>query len=299
VSIVLYQSLAANIGNNVEGDFESDQAQSAFTARTVGHMRNELLLVDGVVLVMVCGAGFVLARRILRPIQRNLDAQKRFVSYVSHDLRSPLSVMKADLEIARRHGGRAGEHDAAVAGGLAEVERMSRMVEDMLMLSRIDARQAEVHLSVVDLSVLLDQIVAKMQPLANADGVEVTLRSDRDLNAFCDADNLERAVVNVLRNAVQHSPPGHAVEVDAARAQRKVEVAVSDTGAGIAPADLPHIFERHYRADPARAGQGGGSGLGLAIAQWIVQRHGGTIAARSTVGEGTTVTLSLPLAGAS
>jgi len=287
VSVVLYASLAQNLRNNVEGNFETDQAQNAFTERTVRQMRNELLLVDGVVLIVVTGAGFVVARRVLKPIRRNLESQKRFVSNVSHDLRTPLAVLRTDLELAARHTAQPGEHDAAVAGGLAEVERMDRMVADMLTLSRIDARQEELRFSVVDLSLLLAGIVAKMQPLANAGGVTVALTSSGDLNVFCDADHLERAVVNVLRNAVQHSPPESTVEVRAERVGRRVEVAIADTGDGIAPADLPHVFERHYRGDSARVRERGGSGLGLAIAQWIVRRHSGTITAASVVGKGT------------
>jgi signal transduction histidine kinase len=136
VSFALYFSFTANIRSNVEGNFATERAQNAFVARTVDHMRAEILLVDGAVLVLVSGAGFLLARRTLRPIQRNLEAQKRFVSNASHDLRTPLAVIKANLEIAQRYGAQADDRDVAVSSSLEEVDRMGRMVEDMLTLSR-------------------------------------------------------------------------------------------------------------------------------------------------------------------
>jgi signal transduction histidine kinase len=299
VSFALYFSFTANIRSNVEGNFATERAQNAFVARTVDHMRAEILLVDGAVLVLVSGAGFLLARRTLRPIQRNLEAQKRFVSNASHDLRTPLAVIKANLEIAQRYGAQADDRDVAVSSSLEEVDRMGRMVEDMLTLSRIDARQEELRFSVVDLSQLLARIVEKMQPLAAGEAVRLDLVADADLNALCDADHVERALVNVVRNAVQHSPSGSTVEIGATRAHDRVEVAIHDRGPGIDGDDLPHVFEPYYRAGEARSPGRGNSGLGLAITWWIVEQHGGTIDVSSAPGLGTAVMVSLPLAGAS
>jgi signal transduction histidine kinase len=249
--------------------------------------------------VLTSGVGFLLARRTLRPIQRNLEAQKRFISNASHDLRTPLAVIKANLEIAQRYGGQADDRDIAVSSSLEEVDRMGRMVEDMLILSRIDARQEELRFSVVDLSQLLARIVEKMRPLAAGEAVRLDLVADADLNALCDADHVERALVNVVRNAVQHSPSGGVVEIGAARARDRVEVAIHDRGPGIDGGELPHIFEPYYRAGEARSPGRGNSGLGLAITWWIVEQHGGTIDVSSAPGLGTAVMVSLPLAGAS
>jgi signal transduction histidine kinase len=280
VSFALYFSFTANIRSNVEGNFATERAQNAFVARTVDHMRAEILLVDGAVLVLVSGAGFLLARRTLRPIQRNLEAQKRFVSNASHDLRTPLAVIKANLEIAQRYGAQADDRDVAVSSSLEEVDRMGRMVEDML-------------------TQLLARIVEKMQPLAAGEAVRLDLVADADLNALCDADHVERALVNVVRNAVQHSPSGSTVEIGATRAHDRVEVAIHDRGPGIDGDDLPHVFEPYYRAGEARSPGRGNSGLGLAITWWIVEQHGGTIDVSSAPGLGTAVMVSLPLAGAS
>jgi signal transduction histidine kinase len=299
VSFVLYFSFAANIRSNVEGNFVNEQAQSDFVVGTVGRMRDQILLVDGAVLVLVSGVGFLLARRTLRPIQRNLEAQKRFISNASHDLRTPLAVIKANLEIAQRYGAQADDRDIAVSSSLEEVDRMSRMVEDMLTLSRIDARQEELRFSVVDLSQLLARIVEKMRPLAAGDGVTLDLDADADLNALCDADHVQRALVNVVRNAVQHSPSGGVVEIGATRARDRVEVAIHDRGPGIDGDDLPRIFEPYFRASEARPPGRGNSGLGLAITWWIVEKHGGTIDVSSASGLGTAVLVSLPLAGPS
>ncbi len=207
--------------------------------------------------------------------------------------------MRANLEVVLSYEAAGGGHDAAVEASLAEVDRMTRIVEDMLTLSRIDARQELLRYSVVDVSGLLERLVEAMRPLAEADGVRFELSLTGDLNVRCDADHLQRALVNVVRNAVQQSAPGDAVRIAAAEGRDRIELSVSDDGPGIDPAELPHLFERHFRTAASRTRNDGGSGVGLAITKWVVAQHGGTVSVGSVLGSGTTVRISLPRPSAS
>jgi signal transduction histidine kinase len=299
VTVVLYRSLADNVASNVEGNFASEQAQAAAVARTVAQLRREMLVIDGVVLALVSVGGFAVAHRSLRPIRRNVEAQKRFVSNASHDLRTPLAAMKANLEVGLRYADRGSDPSAAMRSTLEEVDRMSRIVDDMLTLSRIDARQEELRFAPTDVSGLLDEVATRMRVLAQGRGLTMSLTTERGLDVLGDTDHLQRAFGNVVLNAIEHSGDRGLIEVAARNDAGSALVTVRDHGVGIAAEDLQHLFERFYRAGDARSRDSGGSGLGLAITKWIVQEHDGSIGLASAPGDGTTVTISLPLVSSS
>jgi signal transduction histidine kinase len=180
--------------------------------------------------------------------------------------------------------------------GLEEVDRMSGMVEDLLTLSRIDARQEELRFADVDLAGLARATVDSLRPLAEVSGVKLTVTARPEpVTVNGDAAHLERALRNLVKNAVEASPSGAEVRVGLSVVGGSAEIAVADDGPGMAAEDVARIFERFYRADPARSSEHGGSGLGLPIARWAVRRHGGDIKVASTPGSGTVMTISLPL----
>jgi two-component system OmpR family sensor kinase len=298
-SAVLYYSLAANIRNNVEGDFATDTAQSRYESATIGRMRAEILLADVGVLVVVGGGGFLLARRSLRPVRRNVEAQRQFVANASHELRTPLAIMKADIDVALDDPDDAPGHVETLRGNLIEVDRMTRLVDDMLVLSLMDAHQESIHPVETDLTLLLAGTVDAMRAFGVTRGVDLTLTSEPALGVWCDAEQLERAFANLIKNAVEHSRRGGVVDVTCHRSDKRGFVVVRDHGEGIAGQDLPHVFERYFRADLSRSRARGGGGLGLPIARLIVRRHHGDIVVDSTPGEGTSVTVSLPRAAPS
>jgi signal transduction histidine kinase len=202
--------------------------------------------------------------------------------------------MKAEFEVALR-GGELGEQARAVlVSGLEEVDRMSGMVEDLLTLSRIDAHQEPLAREKLDLAALARATVDELGALAAAGGVGLLAAGEAQAPAVGDAGHVRRALRNVMRNAVEHSPRGAAVEVSVLRAAGEARVVVTDRGDGMPPEVLAHVFDRFYRADEARSRDLGGSGLGLAIADWAVRGMGGELTVASRVGEGTQVTLSLP-----
>ncbi len=249
-------------------------------------------------MVAIGGLGFWYARRTLRPIRENFAAQKRFVADASHELRTPLAIMKTEFEVALRHEPQQSDAGRALESGLEEVDRMSDIVQDLLTVSRIDARQEELHFTPLDLAVLARRCGEKLRPLAQKRDVALTVRAAGPLTVDGDIAHLERALLNVVRNAIEHSHAGDEVALAALVADGRAVIEIRDEGEGIAPAALPHIFDRFYRGDEARSRGGGGSGLGLAITRWTVERHRGSVTASSTLGEGTTIRLSLPLASA-
>ncbi len=223
--------------------------------------------------------------------------QARFVSDVSHELRTPLATvrMAADYIHAARAGLPADAQRAAVLLE-RELERFENLLEDLLEISRFDAGVINLEPVEIDLSGLLDEVVDALDAIAHGRKVNVSLRVDRDEGpalVAADPRRLDRVFSNLVKNAIEHTSEG-AVQVEVARRGDEVVVVVEDEGEGIPAEDLPHIFERFYRADVHRARTLGGTGLGLAIALENVNLHKGSITVTSTVGQGSAFTVILP-----
>ncbi|MBX6378393.1 MAG: HAMP domain-containing protein [Clostridia bacterium] len=226
-------------------------------------------------------------------VERALEAQRRFVADASHALRTPLTTIRGNADLLRQFPNLSPEDRAATVAQIhAEAERMSRLVNALLALARTDADQP-LRKSRVDLAPLVREVVAEATALAR--GQRLSAAVGGPVEVLGDPDALHQLVLILVENAVQYTPPGGRIDVRLAAENGEARLQVSDTGTGIAAEDLPHIFERFYRADRAR--RRGGTGLGLAIARGIVERHGGAIEVESTAGVGTTFTVRLPLAG--
>jgi two-component system, OmpR family, sensor kinase len=226
--------------------------------------------------------------------------QKRFVADVSHELRTPLTGLGGSLEmlLIRADNGEEETVRSLMSGMYTEVERMQRLVADLLALTRLDEGRIKLHVGTVDVSELINEVCEQMQGLVQ--GQELVFRAPPDLPTLRgDVDQLRRILLNIVENALKFTPSTGSVELVAYRECTDfVTLKVRDTGVGILSEDLPHVFDRFYRADPSRTRlslQVGGSGLGLSIAKELVEAHGGTIAISSIVGEGTTVTIQLPI----
>jgi len=292
-SVITYLNVRSDLQTAARGAFSSGETEQEFVTRSLGSFRWRLLAVDGTIILAVGIGGLLYARSTLRPIRDNVAAQKRFIADASHELRTPLAIMKTEFEVALRNSGLAAEARPVLRSGLEEVERMTGMVEDLLTLSRIDARQERLADERFDLAALARQTTQKLAGLAAASGVTVQVGGADRAPAAGDERHTQRALANVLKNALEHSSPGGTVEVQAVAAGGASLVTVTDHGEGIPPGELEHIFDRFYRADPSRSQESGGSGLGLAIARWALRRMGGDLAAESTMGVGTRMTISL------
>jgi signal transduction histidine kinase len=293
-SVFMYLTVQSDVRSAAKGRFGDVESEQAFVTRSLGSLRWQLVALDAAIVVVIGAGGLLYARRTLRPIRESVAAQKRFVADASHDLRTPLAIMKAEFEVALRRPVLDAEARSVLVSGLEEVDRMSGMVEDLLTLSRIDAHQEPLAREPLDLAELARATVDELTTLAAEAGVTLRARGSAAAPAVGDAGHVRRALRNVVRNAVQHSPPGSEVEVAVHRAAAGARVVVTDHGEGMPPEVLAHVFDRFYRADAARPRESGGSGLGLAIARWALRGMSGDLTVRSEAGAGTRVTLTLP-----
>jgi two-component system OmpR family sensor kinase len=220
------------------------------------------------------------------------NAQRRFLADVSHELRTPLTVIKGNVGLMRRLGGM---DEESLSGIESEVDRLTRLVGDLLLLNQAESGRLPLDLRPVELDSVLVEVMKQMRLLA---GERLTLRlaGIEPLRVTGDRDRLKQVMLNLVGNALQYTPPGGLVSVALRKSGNRVQFTVTDSGAGIPAQDLPHIFERFYRGEKSRKrGQGTGFGLGLSIAYWIVHHHGGTIEVASQEGKGTTFCVWLPL----
>lgn len=230
-------------------------------------------------------------------LERSFATLRRFTADASHELKTPLTVLRAGLERAITHPKLPPDAMAVLDEMLAEVNGMTEIVDSLLMLSRADEGRAPLHLEDTDLAELLDEVAETGGLLGEPGNVTVRVAVPRRPMRFSvDRARVRQLLMNLLTNAIKYTPSGGSVDVGCRRTDRAVVITVADTGVGIAPGDLPHIFDRFWRADPARSrtGERSGVGLGLAISKWIAEAHGGSIDVESRPGRGTTFTVTLP-----
>jgi heavy metal sensor kinase len=221
--------------------------------------------------------------------------QARFTADASHELRTPVSIIRTQAEVALTRERSTDEYRAALEACLKAAERMTGVVEGLLMLARTDAGEMGPARETVALAPLVGEATELLRP--EAESVDVTIECELAPAAVQgDGVLLGEVVSNLISNAIRYNRAGGRVDVRLAARNGEVELRVADTGIGI-PADaVPHLFDRFYRVDPARSREQGGSGLGLAITRWIVEAHGGTIAVESREREGSTFVVRLPAA---
>lgn len=230
---------------------------------------------------------------LLARLDELFGAQRRFIADVSHELRTPLAAMQGNLEVLDRGAARDPQLlDESIADMRREVGRLIRMVNDLLLLAQSDTG-VYLRREPVELDTLLLEIHRELRPLAN--GVLLRIGEEDQVIVQGDRDRIKQALLNLGLNALQHTPAGGTVTLGLSCESAEAVLSVTDTGMGIASADLPRIFDRFYRADPARARQRGGAGLGLSIVKWIAEAHGGRVEVISTIGAGSRFTLRLPI----
>jgi signal transduction histidine kinase len=252
----------------------------------------ELVVVGSALGLAAVGMGLVLSRRIVSSdeygrLQAAWERQAAFTADASHELRTPLTVIRTAAEVALRRDRSHAEYEEALRDVVSSAARMEGLIEGLLVLARSDER---IQGETVDLSAVVREVAGDMPAPA---GVAVHLEIPDGARTTGDRRLLGVVVRNLIGNALRHTRSG-SVDVQLDRARDDWRLVVADTGEGIAPEHLPHVFDRFYRGDAARSADRGGAGLGLAVVRAIVERHGGRVAIASEVGRGTTVTVSLP-----
>jgi heavy metal sensor kinase len=228
----------------------------------------------------------------LERLEKLFSSQRRFLADVSHELRTPLTVIKGEVGLMRLTGEVEEESLRSIE---LEVDRLTRLVGDLLLLAQAETGQLPLSVGPVELDTLLLEATQQMRTLA---GERISIQIDEidQVLMIGDQDRLKQVIVNLVANAIQYTPSGGKVNIALRKDNHQALLTVKDTGPGIPAADLPHIFERFYRAERSRKrSENSGFGLGLSIASWIVRRHGGTIEVESQEGKGTTFIVRLPL----
>jgi signal transduction histidine kinase len=273
-------TLVLQVGRSLEPEEEA-----------LDHLLYVLLIGGGAAIVIAAIGGWFLAGKALTPVQQAFERQNVFVADASHELRTPLAVIRANAEFLQELQP-ASEEAAEI---VSETDRLSALVDSLLAVARGD-QNGGVSFDELDLGAVVEGSAASMRSLAAERGGELDVSAAPELRVLGSREQLRQLVVILVDNALRYTGEGGRVEVDVARRDGSAVMAVTDTGIGIPSASLTHVFERFYRADDARTRDSGGVGLGLAIAQKLVDEHGGRITAESTPGEGSTFTVTLPLA---
>ena len=230
---------------------------------------------------------------MLERLERVQAAQARFVSDASHELRAPITVIQANLELLEHQPAMSPlERDAAVREGHAEAARLGRLVANLLVLARADVGVPMRH-APVDLDRIVMDVLGEARHLAPHQRIAIVTLEPVVVTG--EADRLHQLVLNLAENAIKYTPDDGRITVALRRVGAVAEIEVRDTGIGIAADDLPRVFDRFYRADPARTRDVCGTGLGLSIALWIARQHGGDIVLASEPGHGTVATVRLPV----
>jgi heavy metal sensor kinase len=277
------------IAGNILGPIDrvTSAAQQITRARDLGRRIQVPQTVDEV------GRLAMTFNEMLARIEELFRAQQRFVADVSHELRSPLTAVRGNLDLLRRGAVDNPEERAQVIDAVdSETARMSRLVSDLLLLARQDSG-VPMAKHPVELDTLLLEVYRQAQ--VTAKGVTLTLGAEDQAIIVGDRDRLKQVLLNLVDNAIKYTPKGGEVTLSLAKDDGWVKISVQDTGIGISPENIPNLFDRFYRVDKARSRDAGGTGLGLAIAKSVVDAHNGKITVESQVGKGTTFTVWLPL----
>ena len=227
-------------------------------------------------------------------LQASFERQARFTADASHELRTPISVVVAQSELALAKRRSPEEYQEALEACYRAAKRMESLVDGLLILARSDAGQLELRREPVDLRQITETSLALLKPIADQTRTELKCELEA-VQIAGDAERLGQVVTNMVSNAITYNREGGQVRLHLVADEHDAILTISDTGIGIGENDLPRLYERFYQVDKARTGNRGGVGLGLAICREIVHGHGGSIAASSVVGEGTTFTVRLPL----
>src|SRR5262244_1593302 len=235
--------------------------------------------------------------RMIERLEESFLYVSRFTADASHELRTPLTILRGELEAAAGQPQIAPELREIVGSALEETERLSRIVESLMAISRLDAGEARMECDALDLAELAASTTEQMRLLAVDKNVALRCESDVQVNVEGDRARLKQVVVNLVDNAIKYTPAGGLVGVKVRASNGHAMLEVNDNGVGIPAEALPHIFERFYRVDKARSRQMGGAGLGLSIVKAIVTAHGGQVKVESVEGRGSRFLVELPVAG--
>lgn len=294
----LYQDVLGVLETGIEESMQGVPPTSL--SERIAHELNTLrtnkitLIVLCIVLITIL-FGYVLARITLSPVRNALESQKQFIGNVAHELRTPLSTVKTNTEVALFDTSLPSPLRETLESNVEELDRIASIINNLLSLSA-SLRPERIEFSNVDVGEVVQLATKKLQRLVDRKQLELTMKMSEWRTVWGNAAALEQIVSNILKNSISFTPSrGHIAITVQPVGQHTIELVVQDSGSGISRSDLFRIFEPFYRADRSRNRARGGSGLGLTIVSELVKLHGGKITVRSIEGTGTTVTLLFPI----
>lgn len=228
-------------------------------------------------------------------LDKSFTSQRQIIQDISHELKTPLTILRGQLEVAVKKERTVEEYKGVLYSSLEEIEKIRRIVDSLLILARLDSQGLTMEMKPLELNTLILSVLEDLKILADSKKIEVVFIARAKIMLTANDIHLKRLFVNLFENAIKYTPYGGKVTVELDQTSQLVNIHISDTGIGIPEKDLPHIFDRFYRVDKARSG-GEGFGLGLSIVKSIVQAHKGRISVKSQWGKGTTFNIHLPLA---
>lgn len=298
VQLILFAAFAVGIYLFVTATFDFDAAKSDGAGalneaeRGFANLRMGIVVLYAVLLVLIPVTSYVMARAALAPLQKSYELQQRFVDGASHEMRSPLSVIQGELELALLAPRTPVQYERAMQTALEAVDGLTRLTTDLLLLSRGTGTELDNTSELVDMNDLVRRDVAARADDA-ADAARLITNIGEEAFVFGSPALLARAVGNIIDNAMKFTLPTGTVTVTTSAHNASCTITVSDTGIGMRDDELKYAFDRLWRSDQARSHPG--HGLGLGVVRQIVQAHAGRVVLTSRVGLGTTVTLTLPL----
>jgi len=274
----------------------SMEDQDTLLAESQSRLILSLIEINGIILIISGTLGYILAGKTLSPIQKMLEEQKRFVGDASHELRTPLTALKAMLEVGLRDKKMdIKEARELISESIEETDKLKNLSDSLLELVRENGNEQKLIFEKVKVAEVIGEAIKKISNNAKKKNIKI-ISMVNGTTVKGNKDKLAELLVILLDNAIKYSPEKSRIKISAKKGQRQVIIKVKDQGQGIVEKDLPHIFERFYRADSARGRQGeGGYGLGLAIAKKIAEEHGGRILVSSETGKGSEFKIILPI----
>ncbi len=288
-SVILLFSLEKNIRDTIHEEVERPKMRQEVYRKNINDVENTILYLDLILLFVVTGISYVLAGKTLQPIKNALDAQKRFTADASHDLRTPLAIMKTEIEVGLSDRS---SYEYILKSNLEEINKMSLLVADLLSVARSEKDIDKKDFQTIDSNSFLHKVVGKFETQAQDKGLSLTFENSVSKKIKINLNTFERAIQNILQNAIHYTKTGGTIHVKTKLEKSHLILEIRDSGVGISKKDLPYIFERFYKAEHSRNNESG-SGLGLSIAKQIIENNGGNIEIKSEIGVGTTVKITL------
>ncbi len=290
--------LIFTLEKNIQQSFTERIEQTDILEIVVNETNNRIetlvFTLDGLLLFLIGIASYFLAGKTLKPIKRALDSQKRFSADASHDLRTPLAIIITETEVALQDDNLTiEEYKKVFKSNLEEASYMSALIDDLLLIARTEQKLSNGDFVAIKIGDFIEKIVEKMQIQVSIKNISLKTNIFSNKEIKIQQYNFERAIQNIIKNAINYTANNGKIIIDIAEQKSLIIIKIVDTGVGISESDLPHVFDRFYKASHSR-NDNSGSGLGLPIAKQIIEQHRGSISIESKIDIGTTVIIKIP-----